>query len=50
MMATLQKMIEPLRKISPEEFLMFKHWLINIATSGMTKEQKKQAESVSAHF
>jgi hypothetical protein len=44
MMATLQKMIEPLRKISPEEFLMFKHWLINIATSGMTKEQKKEVE------
>ena len=44
MMATLKKMIEPLRKISPEEFLMFKHWLINIATSGMTKEQKKEVE------
>jgi len=44
MMATLKKMIEPLRKISPEEFLMFKHWLINIATSGMTKEQKKDVE------
>ena len=44
MMATLEKMIEPLRKISPEEFLMFKHWLINIATSGMTKEQKKEVE------
>jgi hypothetical protein len=44
MMATLEKMIEPLSKISPEEFLMFKHWLINIATSGMTKEQKKEVE------
>ena len=44
MMATLKKMIEPLSKISPEEFLMFKHWLINIATSGMTKEQKKEVE------
>lgn len=44
MMATLKKMIEPLRKISPEEFLMFKHWLINIATSGMTIEQKKGVE------
>ena len=24
--------------------MMFKHWLINIATSGMTKEQKKDVE------
>ena len=44
MMITLKQMIEPLKKVSPEEFLMFKHWLINIATSGMTNDQKKEVE------
>lgn len=44
MMETLKRMIEPLKKVSPEEFLMFKHWLMNIATSGMSGEQKKKVE------
>jgi predicted transposase/invertase (TIGR01784 family) len=44
MMETLKRMIEPLKKVSPEEFLMFKHWLMNIATSGMSQEQKKEVE------
>lgn len=41
-MENLKRMIEPLKKVSPEEFLMFKHWIMNIATSGMSESQKKE--------
>lgn len=44
MVLSLKKIIEPLKNISVEEFLMFKHWLINIAISGMSDSQKKEVK------
>jgi hypothetical protein len=47
LMESLRKMMEPLGKVSLEDYLMFKHWLKNIATSGMTAEQKREvAEAI----